>query len=187
MRITGGRLRGRRLASFKGLEIRPTSDRVREAIFDLLGHPLHGEKLLDLFAGTGSLGIEALSRGAVWALFIDSSPKAIDLIGRNLKLCGLETEGVILRKDLLKGFPRTHRLPEEKVDLVFVDPPYRKGMILPVLEELCGLGILGSPSTLVAQSEQREVLPPRVKHLDMVKSRVYGDTRITLYRHEGQE
>ncbi len=187
MRITGGRLRGRRLASFKGMEIRPTSDRVREAIFDLLGHHLPGEKVLDLFAGTGSLGIEALSRGAAWALFIDHSPKAIDLIGKNLTLCGLEGQGVVLRKDLLKGFPRRHRLLEEKVGLVFVDPPYRKNMILPVLEELCSLGILGSPATLVAQSEQREALPPRVESLERVKSRIYGETRITLYRHEGQE
>jgi 16S rRNA (guanine966-N2)-methyltransferase len=180
-------LRGRRLASFKGLEIRPTSDRVREAIFDILGHHLRGEKVLDLFAGTGSLGIEALSRGATWALFIDHSPKAIELMGKNLKLCGLETEGVVLRKDLLKGFPRRHRLLEEKVDLVFVDPPYRKGILLPVLEGLCSLGILGSSATLVAQSEQSAVLPARVRSLEMVKSRIYGDTRITLYRNEGLE
>jgi 16S rRNA (guanine966-N2)-methyltransferase len=187
MRITGGRLRGRRLASFKGLEIRPTSDRVREAIFDLIGHHLTGEKVVDIFAGTGSLGIEAISRGAAWALFIDHSPKAIDLIVRNLKLCGFEAQGVALRKDLIKGFPRRHRLFEEKMDLVFVDPPYRKGMILPVLEELSHLRILGSPATLVAQSEQKEVLPPRVRDLQLVKSRVYGETRITLYRHEGHE
>ena len=180
-------MRGRRLASFKGLEIRPTSDRVREAIFDILGHHLRGEKVLDLFAGTGSLGIEALSRGAAWALFIDHSPKAIELMGKNLKLCGLETEGVVLRKDLLKGFPRRHRLLEEKVDLVFVDPPYRKGILLPVLEELCDLGILGFSATLVAQSEQRAALPARVRSLEMVKSRIYGDTRITLYRNEGLE
>jgi len=187
MRITGGRLRGRRLASFKGLDIRPTSDRVREAIFDLLGHHLPGEKVLDLFAGTGSLGIEALSRGAAWAFFIDHSPKAIELIAKNLKLCGLEARGVALRKDLLKGFPRRDRLLEEKMDLVFVDPPYRKSMILPVLEELSHLNILASPSTLVAQSEQKELLPARVRSLQMVKSRIYGETRVTLYRHEGHE
>jgi 16S rRNA (guanine966-N2)-methyltransferase len=93
MRITGGRLRGRRLASFKGLDIRPTSDLVRGAVFDLLGHDLPEAKVLDLFAGTGSLGIEALSRGAAWALFIDHSPKAMDLISKNLKQCGLEAQG----------------------------------------------------------------------------------------------
>jgi len=187
MRITGGRLRGRRLASFKGLEIRPTSDRVREAIFDLIGHHLTGEKVVDIFAGTGSLGIEAISRGAAWALFIDHSPKAIDLIVRNLKLCGFEAQGVALRKDLIKGFPRRHRLFEEKMDLVFVDPPYRKNILPPVLETLALQNILESPSILVTQSEQREVLPPRVRNLEMVKSKTYGDTRITLYRYEGQE
>ena len=180
-------MRGRRLASFKGLDIRPTSDRVREAIFDLLGHHLPGEKVLDLFAGTGSLGIEALSRGAAWACFIDHSPKAIELIGKNLKLCGLEDQGFVLRKDLLKGLPRRHRLLEEKMDLVFVDPPYRKSMILPVLEELSRLNLLAPLSTLVAQSEQKELLPARVRSLQMVKSRIYGETRITLYRNEGQE
>jgi 16S rRNA (guanine966-N2)-methyltransferase len=160
---------------------------VREAIFDLLGHHLPGERVLDLFAGTGSLGIEALSRGAAWALFIDRSPKAIELIVRNLKLCGLQAQGCALRKDLLKGFSLRHRLIEEKMDLVFVDPPYRKSMILPVLEELCHINILGTPSTLVAQSEQRENLPPRVRGLERVKSRIYGETRITIYRNEGQE
>jgi 16S rRNA (guanine966-N2)-methyltransferase len=180
-------LRGRRLASFKGRDIRPTSDLVRGAVFDLLGHDLPEAKVLDLFAGTGSLGIEALSRGAAWALFIDHSPKAMDLISKNLKLCGLEAQGFALRKDLLKGFPRWHRLLEEKMDLVFVDPPYRKSMLLPVLEELCDRKILGSPSILVAQSEQREVLPPCVRTLQIVQSRAYGETRITIYRHEGQE
>jgi 16S rRNA (guanine966-N2)-methyltransferase len=147
---------------------------------------LPGEKVLDLFAGTGSLGIEALSRGAAWALFIDRSPKAIDLIGKNLKRCGLETQGVVLRRDLLKEFSLRHRLLEVKVDLVFVDPPYRKNMTLPVLEELALLNILGFPSTLVVQSEQREVLPPRVRSIKAVKSKIYGDTRITLYRYEGE-
>jgi 16S rRNA (guanine966-N2)-methyltransferase len=160
---------------------------VREAIFDLLGHHHPEEKVLDLFAGTGSLGIEAVSRGAAWALFIDHSPRALELIARNLKICGIESQGVVLRKDLLKGFPRRHPVLAERMDLVFVDPPYRKGLLLPVLEELCSLSILGSSATLVAQSEQREVLPLRVSSLDRVKSRIYGETRITLYRHEGQE
>lgn len=187
MRITGGRLRGRRLALFKGLDIRPTSDRVREAVFDLLGHDLSGERVLDLFAGTGSLGLEAISRGAAWAVFIDRSLKAVELIRKNLKLCGVEAQGFVLKKDLLRGLPRRDLLPEGKADLVFLDPPYRKGMIPAVLEELVARRSLASPSILVGQSEQKEVLPPRLKTLQIVTSRTYGDTRITLYRHEGQE
>jgi len=187
MRITGGRLRGRRLASFKGLEIRPTSDRVREAIFDLLGHDLSGERVLDLFAGTGSLGIEAISRGAAWAVFIDHSPKAVELILKNLKLCGVEAQGFVLKKDLLKGLPRSDLLLEQQADLVFLDPPYRKGMIRAVLEELAAHRILASPAIVVGQSEQREVLTSHLRTLKIVKSRTYGNTRITLYRHEEQE
>ena len=175
------------MASFKGLDIRPTSDRVREAIFDLLGHELSGEKVLDLFAGTGSLGIEALSRGAACALFLDYSPKALELIKKNLHLCRLEALGFALRKDLLKGLPFRHHMLEEKMDLVFVDPPYRKSMIPPVLQELSDRNILESNAILVAQSEHRETLPPRVRSLQTVQSRAYGETRITIYHHEGHE
>jgi len=160
---------------------------VREAVFDLLGHDLWGQKVLDLFAGTGSLGIEAISRGAAWAVFIDHSPKAVELIRKNLKLCGVEAQGFVLKKDLLRGVPRRDLLGEEKVDLVFLDPPYRKGIIPAVLEELAARRVLASPSILVAQSEQRGVLTPNLRTLQIVKSRTYGDTRITLYRHEGQE
>jgi 16S rRNA (guanine966-N2)-methyltransferase len=108
------------------------------------------------------------------------------LIAKNLALCGLQSQGVLVRKDLMRGFPRRHRAAEEKADLAFVDPPYRKNMILAVLEELAGLNLLAPEATVVAQSEQKEVLPPGVGCLHGVKSRVYGDTRITLYRNEGE-
>ena len=100
MRITGGQVRGRILASPQGLKIRPTTDRVREAIFNIIGQDLSGLKVLDLFAGTGCLGLEALSRGALSALFIDNSQQAIKLIKKNLALCGYQTSGTVLRRDL---------------------------------------------------------------------------------------
>jgi 16S rRNA (guanine(966)-N(2))-methyltransferase RsmD len=127
MRITGGQVKGRRLAAFKGLDIRPTSDMVRKAIFDLIGHNLEGLKVLDLFAGTGSLGIEALSRGASRAVFADQSQKSIDLIQRNLKICGLEGEGIVWKGNLVQRFPGKRLLGEKGVDLVFIDPYERPG------------------------------------------------------------
>jgi len=93
------------------------------------------------------------------ALFVDA-PQGPGVDRQKPEAVRLESQGTVLRKNLLKGFPRSHRVLEKKMDLVFVDPPYGMGMLLPVLEELCSLGILGSPATLVAQSEQREVLPP---------------------------
>lgn len=182
MRMTGGRVRGRRLAPFKGLDIRPTSDLVREAIFDLLGlQSLSEFRVLDLFAGTGTLGLEALSRGAAQVVFIDHSRKAIEMIRKNLKLCGMEKSGFILREDLSEGLPSRHRLLAERFDLVFLDPPYGKGLILPLLYELQRKGCLGPASVVVAQTEKRQNLPQAVENLKTVKIRTYGSTRITIF------
>lgn len=185
MRITGGSVRGRRLAAFRGLDIRPTSDLVREAVFNLLGPGnLSGARVLDLFAGTGSLGIEALSRGAALAVFVDSSAKATALILKNLKLCGLEASGLLLRKDLAGGLPARLGMTAERFDLVFLDPPYGKRLILHLLDELQEQDLLGPGSTVVAQTEKEQDLPNAVGNLMRAKVRTYGATRITLLKKE---
>ena len=185
MRVTGGSVRGRRLAAFRGLDIRPTSDLVREAVFDLLGPGrLWEARVLDLFAGSGSLGIDALSRGAVHAVFIDHSRKAVELIRKNLRLCGFQGFGFTLKKDLAAGLPATHPLLVKRFSMVFLDPPYGKGLILPLLQELQGKGLLGPACMVVAQSEKKEDLPPEVGSLKTAKARVYGATRITLMEKE---
>jgi 16S rRNA (guanine966-N2)-methyltransferase len=185
MRVTGGRAKGRRLAAFRGLDIRPTSDLVREAIFDLVGQDWKGAKVLDLFAGTGSLGIEALSRGASWALFIDSSQKSIDLVKKSLKICGFEGRGFTFRGDLARGLPKKPFLREKKIDLVFIDPPYGKGLARSVLVDLTGKNMLGVPSIVVVETRKNEVLPESVGALQLVKSRTYGETKIHIFHHEG--
>ena len=185
MRITGGSVRGRRLAAFRGLDIRPTSDLVREAVFDLLGlRSVSEARVLDLFAGTGSLGIEALSRGASQAVFVDRSRKAIEIIGKNLKICGLEDSGFALRKDLADGLPSRHPLFVKRFDLVFLDPPYGKGLILPLLLELQREGLLGPAPMVVAQTEKRQDLPQAMGNLKTAKVRTYGATRITVLEKE---
>jgi 16S rRNA (guanine966-N2)-methyltransferase len=175
--------KGRRLASMKGLDIRPTSDLVREAIFNLIGQDVSGARVLDLFAGTGSLGIEALSRGAQWVLFIDCSEKALRLIRQNLERCGLGGRGVVVKKDLNKGLPWRNPLLREEMDLVFMDPPYRKGMIAPLLEALSERQVLSSLPLVVAETSKRESLPDRVGELRLVEERRYGDTRIHIFAH----
>lgn len=181
MRITGGQAKGRVLASLKGWNIRPTSDRVREAIFNLIGQDVTGFKILDLFAGTGSLGIEALSRGASRVLFIDNSLQSIKLIKKNLARSGYEPLGFVWKKDLTKGLPLRHPMLKEKFDLIFVDPPYEKEMIPPLLGELSGRDLLGSPAIAVAESFKTEMLPEVLGKLQMVKSRIYGETKISIY------
>ena len=177
-------MRGRRLAALRDLNIRPTSDKVREAVFDLVGQDMTDIKTLDLFAGTGSFGIEALSRGAPCALFIDNSPGSINLVKRNLTLCGCKASGTVIKRDLTRPLTRNALLREKGFGLAFIDPPYGKNLVPPVLEELSQRQILASPSTVVAESSKMDELPVVAGHLKRIDKRIYGDTIITLYRYE---
>jgi 16S rRNA (guanine966-N2)-methyltransferase len=183
MRVTGGQVRGRRLASLKGLQIRPSSDLVRQAIFNLIGQDILGVKVLDLFAGTGSLGIEALSRGAVGALFIDKSIQAIKLINKNLQKCGYEAMGSIMKKDLGRGLPRNSAFIKKRFGLVFMDPPYGKSFIPPLLEELSEIDVLAPSSIVVTESSQIEPLPEASRELQLINRKTYGGTNINIYHY----
>ena len=187
MRVTGGREKGRRLATFRGLDIRPTSDLVREAIFDIIGHDLRGLRALDLFAGTGSLGIEALSRGASWALFVDHSQRAIDLVKSNLRICGFEDVGFTLKRNLTRGLPKSPFLPREKIDLAFLDPPYDKDLMIPLLVDLMKREMLVTPSLVVAETRKNAILPAAIGTLHLVRSRTYGDTGIHIFKNRGDD
>lgn len=185
MRITGGRLRGRLLAPLKGMRIRPTADKVKEAIFNLIGQDMKSVEALDLFAGTGGLGIETLSRGAQRVFFVDHSSASLRLIRRNLDLCGFEGQGEVIRKDLSRGLPKRCALPKAGIDLVFLDPPYGKEYIPPLLAELVSAGILKARSLVVVESAKHEPLPEAFGNLELVQARTYGDTQIRIYFYSG--
>jgi 16S rRNA (guanine966-N2)-methyltransferase len=185
MRITGGLSRGRLLAPLKGLAIRPTADKVREAIFNLLGQDMTGRRILDLFAGTGILGIEALSRGAKWAFFIDHSRQSIQLIQKNLISCGYESSGHVLKRDLKRGLPWKNPLIKEGIDLAFVDPPYGKDFILPVLQKLSEKEILQPASIVVTETFKTDPVPDTVGQLRLHNTKFYGETKIGIYYYEG--
>jgi len=184
MRITGGEAKGRRLSSPKGMAIRPTSDRIREAIFSILGQDLSDLSVLDLFAGTGSLGLEALSRGARHAVFIDKSQQSIEIIRENLASCGYQNSGTILRRDLKKGLPLSHPVLQQGFDLIFLDPPYRKDLITPLLNKISFIGILLNESRVVVELSKTEKLPRAIGNLQRADTRVYGDTKINIYLNE---
>ncbi len=182
MRITGGRVKGRILSTPKGLLIRPTSDRVREAIFNILGQDLSGLSVLDIFSGTGSLGLEALSRGAGYAVFIDRLRESIDLIKKNIDLCGYRDSGMALRRDLARGgIPWGHPLLMKQFDLVFLDPPYSKNLATPILAGLSKGKRLSNGARVVVESGKAASLPLSFPSLEMVDARVYGDTKINIY------
>lgn len=181
MRITGGRVKGRILSTPKGLLIRPTSDRVRQAIFNILGQDLSGLSVLDIFSGTGSLGLEALSRGAGYAVFIDRLRESIDLIKKNIDLCGYRDSGMALRWDLARGIPWGHPLLMKQFDLVFLDPPYSKNLATPILAGFSKGKRLSNGARVVVESGKAASLPLSFPRLEMVDARVYGDTKINIY------
>ena len=186
MRITGGVSKGRQLSALRGHKIRPSSERVREAIFNIIGQDLTGISVLDLFAGSGILGIEALSRGALWGLFIDRSQQSVSLIKKNLTVCGFEKSGSILRRDLSRGLPWKHEMMRRKFGLVFIDPPYGKNMITPILDDLGGKKCLDAPVIIVAESSKFDTLPETFGEIHQVLIRTYGETKLNIY-HYGVE
>ncbi|UCF78895.1 MAG: 16S rRNA (guanine(966)-N(2))-methyltransferase RsmD [Candidatus Eiseniibacteriota bacterium] len=180
MRITAGALRGRRLVSCRGRATRPTSSKVREAIFNLLGVHIEGARVLDLFAGSGALGIEALSRGACSALFVDSSALARRTIKKNLSALELPSRGRVLgggTKSVLGSLSRKG----ERFDIVFVDPPYGGGMAEETLEAVSAGGLLTGGGVVVVECGKRESLGKKYGALRLRTSRLYGDTRILLF------
>jgi 16S rRNA (guanine966-N2)-methyltransferase len=183
MRITGGMIRGRRLAQIKGTTIRPTSDRVRSSIFNILGQRLSDCTTLDLFAGTGSLGIESLSRGSEKAVFIDKSSKALEIIKKNLSICGYESRSVVIKDELPKGLARLHDFGFSKFDLVFIDPPYKKEYIAPTIAKLIEEDLLAQNSRVVAESSTNanQPFPRKVHNLELSLTRSYGSTLIAVY------
>jgi 16S rRNA (guanine966-N2)-methyltransferase len=174
MRVTGGTLGGRRLIAPKGPATRPTADRVREALFAILG-PLDGATVLDAFAGSGALGIEALSRGAAAATFVDSAPAAIAAVKRNLEV--LDLTAAVHRSDV-RAFLRTARTRGRSYSLVLLDPPYRLAAGLGRELSEAVPAVLSAGGRVVAESDRRS---PLELDLPVLDERRYGDTIIRIH------
>ena len=171
MRIVAGEFKGRRLRSPRGLRTRPTADRVREALFSMLGD-VGGARVLDLYAGSGALGIEALSRGASSAVFVERDPRAAAVISANLATVGAEAE--VRRQDVMRFLARA----EGGFDLVFCDPPYDSGpRIAATLAERLP-AVLADNARIVTESDKRT---PLVLPYPLVVERSYGDTRVVIH------
>ncbi len=175
MRVVAGRLGGRTLAAPRGNATRPTPERVREAIFSILGS-VEGDRVLDLFAGSGALAIEALSRGAAEATLVDSSEAAIATIRRNLAALGIAAE---VRRQRALAFLEAARSGARQYDLVFLDPPYRHSSALDRELSVALAPALASGARVVAESDRRA--PLELEALALHQERRYGDTLIRIY------
>ena len=184
MRLTGGTDRGRRLVTPRGHRTRPTGAKVREAMFNILGPPPEGA-VLDLFAGTGALGLEALSRGAARAVFVERDPPALAALRRNIRELGVEERTQVVAADVATALRRLAADKQVQFSWVFLDPPYRQE-VEAVLAEL-GSDELLAPGAVVVVEHDRRHRPPgsvsaSVAGLFLADRRTYGDTELSFYR-----
>ncbi|MBP0971768.1 MAG: 16S rRNA (guanine(966)-N(2))-methyltransferase RsmD [Oscillospiraceae bacterium] len=180
MRVITGTARGRRLVTPEGMDTRPTTDKVKEAVCSSLQFDFPGAKVLDLFAGSGQMGIEALSRGARHATFIDSDPRAISCIQQNVKACRFSDIAVVLRTDAVSFLQRNH----EKFDIAFLDPPYRHDTLLQILPLLAEN--MQENGIIVCEHEPECKLPQTILNFDLQKQKKYGKIIISVYRNASE-
>ena len=183
MRVITGTARGRRLKELEGMETRPTTDRVKEGLFSALQFDIEGRRVLDLFAGTGQLGIECLSRGAVSAVFVDRRADAVKLIRENLKVTELTDRAKVISGDsleYLKGL-------REKFDLIFLDPPYEAGLLEPAIAQIAKFDILAPHGIIVAEHPVEKAMPALAEPYRIQKTYRYGKIALTLYRRSANE
>ena len=179
MRIIAGAFRGRRLRGPEGEGVRPTSDRLRETLFNILMPRIAGARVLDGFAGTGALGLEALSRGAAHATFVESDPAALRVLRQNAAVCGVESTCTIVPDDM-RAFAA--RGPHQ-FDLVLLDPPYAFADLEQVLD--AAERLLTDEGLLVLEHSRRRKLPPALARLDLRRTVRAGDSALTFYRRRG--
>lgn len=180
MRVIAGRAKKRRLKSPGKLAVRPTSDRVKEALFNIIFARVEGSYFADLYAGTGGVGIEALSRGAGKVVFVEEDPKVATVIRENLRLTGLGVQAEIIQRDLASAV-RFMRQKSYLFDIIFADPPYGQGLAGETLNLLCKYPLLHDQGVLVVETGSNEAFSGPTSPFKLVRRERYGDTTLTFF------
>ncbi|SEO57418.1 16S rRNA (guanine(966)-N(2))-methyltransferase RsmD [Propionispora vibrioides] len=183
MRIITGSARGARLKAPRGMETRPTADRVKESVFNILGTRVREARVLDLFAGTGNLGLEALSRGAKSAVFVDNGSSSVAVIRDNACHTKLQDRTVIYRKDVYKAIEAAiHN--RQIFDMIFSDPPYNKGLAVATIDKLDAAGILAPDGIIVIEHSCHEALDAKWSCLRKIRNEKYGETMVSFFTNQ---
>lgn len=177
MRVITGSARGRKLEQLSGEDVRPTTDRVKEAVFSIIQFNIQGRRFLDLFAGSGQMGIEALSRGAKEAVFVDNRRESIEIVRRNLKTTGLESGAKVIPMESLSYLT----MAKEPFDLAFLDPPYGTGLLEEALVRT--ERVMNRGGLILCESPYTEELPQRLEEFVKYREYKYGKIKITTYCH----
>ena len=178
MRVITGEARGRRLETLEGENVRPTTDKVKEAIFSAIQFDIQGRTFLDLFAGCGQMGIEALSRGATKAIFVDKSRKAVDIVRKNLNTVNFYDRAKVIHSDSVSYLS----MMDEPFDIVFLDPPYNKGIlqeVLPLVAEK-----VKKTGVIVAESAENDAILQNYGDFMLDRERLYGKIKVSIYKHK---
>lgn len=175
MRIITGSKRGKKLSALEGEQVRPTTDRVKESLFTILQFQLEGRRFLDLFAGSGQIGLEALSRGAAQAVFVDLSRDSIRVVEQNIKACGFRDSAKVVQSD----FAAYLRGTREKFDVAFLDPPFRSGLLEQALP--LAAGAMNPGGILVCEHPRDEALPEEAGPFRKYREYRYGKIMLTTY------
>lgn len=183
MRVISGKAKGLKLTPPKDLKVRPTADRIKEAIFSSIQNHIDGSIALDLFAGTGSLGIEALSRGAKKAYFVDYVKESIENINDNLTKTKLIQDAEVLFMDATLAIAKMSR-EGVKLDVIFLDPPYGKGLVEKIMIELIDNNLVKQNTIIITEHEIGLSLSEKIKSFDKYKEKKYGKIMISFYRNE---
>lgn len=191
MRVITGVYRGRRLESIEGMDIRPTSDMVKESLFNILSSEIIESNFLDLFGGTGGVGIEAISRGAKHVVFIDNSIKSIKVLRKNLENLGINDNVEVFNTDYLTAISKLHS-NGKLFDIIFIDPPYSTGIAQRALEQINEEKILKAGGIIIVEHDLRDSMPDRVGSMAMYRDKRYGNTKLSFYtideqRHQEEE
>lgn len=180
MRIIAGKHRGRRLSGPRGHDLRPTADRLRETLFDILGSSVIEARFLDVFAGTGAVGLEALSRGAHHVVFIENDPRAERLIRQNLSRCRIEQGWSLLRMDVFRAIRCLGR-EGRAFDILYLDPPYRWQGYEELLDATCDAGLVAAGSRVIVEHHRRASIPESTAGLELIRTVRQGDRMLSLF------
>ncbi|MGG5253063.1 16S rRNA (guanine(966)-N(2))-methyltransferase RsmD [Neobacillus sp. SM06] len=186
MRVVSGNCKGKALKGVPGNTTRPTTDKVKEAIFNMIGPYFNGGTALDLFAGSGGLGIEALSRGVDRAIFVDRDAKAIQIIHENIKSCQLENRSEVYRNDADRALKAVMKRGVV-FDFVFLDPPYKKQQLINVLTKIDEYSLLHNGGMIVCEHSREVELPESVGPFLKAKYETYGMIAVSIYQNGGEE
>ena len=186
MRVISGKARGLKLNTPKNEDVRPTTDRVKESLFNIINFYVMDNNILDLFAGTGSLGIECLSRGAHKCVFVDKSKESMAIVKSNIKKARVENESTVLNLDF-KSAINSLALKKEKFDVIFMDPPYYENMFIECLKSIDKFNLLDEDGIIVVEHDTKDLFEDSIGRLNKSREKKYGNTTLTFYKLEEQD